>query len=706
MVLVTFLLLCAGIVFQERVSVIMEADMEDKLLEITAQIRIAVDQKLESNYAVLHAVAGFLENGQPSRAFMDAQKERGGFTSLGAVGLDGKGFYGPDMEPRYLPVLMDAFHGNDRIRWMEQSPFGETNCIFVTVPLERQKRVVGAVYAVYSEMDMPGLSSPDVFGGQGFSMIVGDGTGTDLPWKLTYDNGHTGELSRQANMEAGERMKQKLYQSRRGVEKFHMEGQETYFACMPLSSIPEWYVLTAIPATVVLRKINVMIRLMSAVVLGLCCALLALAWSAEWARRRNRRQFFELAYTDRLTGLRKWKGFVPSAQRLLEKRDYVLAVLDVDEFHIANNLLGMDLCDDFLRRAAKILTESARGDELVCRAEGDRFGFLMREGPDVEERLLQMMERVSGEAYGPGLNLSAGVVRLREEKLPLNEAAECCALAQKDGKGKNCCSVHFYRPEMRQAQDRSRSLMGGLSRALAEKELLVYFQPKARLRDGMLLGAEALVRWQHPVYGFLTAAEFVPLLERLGGIAQLDRYVLRAVCRLLREWEERGLPQLPVSVNLSRIHLAAGDLAEELWELTEASGVSADRIELEIPDAFQPEDREWVLKAAESLKEKGFRLSVDRYGSGCLIPGFSADTVKLDKSLLSPCDCLSGIIDMAHIQGKAVLAMGVEREEQVRMLLEAGCEQGQGFYYGRPMPPDGYERLLRDAERGLPHEYE
>lgn len=711
MLLVTILLLCTGIVFQGRVSVIMEADMEDKLLEITAQIRDAMDQKLESSFAVLHAVSASLEEGA-SGQLLETQKERNGFTAMGAVSLEGKGLFGPDIDKRHLRLFTEAFRGHDEITWLKQSPFGDVDCMFTAVPLTRRERVIGAVYAIYSAGDLPGLSSHDIFGGQGISLLVGDHFQTAIQSNTEFEALISGDaLSRQANLEAGERMKRKLYQSRRGVEKFLMDGQETYFACVPLTSIPGWYAMTSIPATVVLKKIRTVILLMSLVVIGLCCALLTLVWLMENTRRENRQRISALAYTDRLTGIDNWEACLHKQAVSPTLDTWVLAVLDIDEFHIANNLLGGEKCDQLLRRAAEILLENMAVNEQVCRIEADRFGLLLADDTDrqLTGRLIMLMDRISALIPGLGLTLSAGVIRSREENLSLQDALEGCILAQKTGKQEKHNIVAFYRDDMRETQLRNRALINDLPRAIEAGELLVYLQPKVRLAGGGLAGAEALARWQHPVYGFLEPGAFIPLLEAAGTVTQLDLYMLRAVCGLLRDWEDRGLPLYPVSVNLSRTHLVNPHLVEQLEDIVMEMGVSHSLIDFELTESVLFCDQEIVVKTAHSLQEKGFLLSVDDFGAGYsligLLPRLPTGTVKLDKSLLNTSGVteafLTDMIAMIRHLSDTVLAEGIETAEQARTLLKARCDLGQGYYYARPMPVNGYERLLKGG-RNLP----
>lgn len=706
MLLVTILLLCTGIVFQGRVSVIMEADMEDKLLEITAQIRDAMDQKLESSFAVLHAVSASLEEGA-SGQLLETQKERNGFAAMGAVSLSGEGIFGPDIDKQHLRLFTEAFRGHEEITWLKQSPFGDMDCMFTAVPLMRRERVIGAVYAIYSAADLPGLSSHDIFGGQGLSLLVGDHFQTAIQLNAEFEALVSGDaFLRQANLEAGERMKRKLYQSRRGVEKFLMGSEEIYFACVPLTSIPGWYSMTSIPATVVLKKIRTVILLMSLVVIGLCCALLTLVWLMENTRRKNRQRVLALAYTDRLTGIDNWEACLHK-QAVLDV--WALAVLDIDEFHIANNLLGGEKCDQLLRQTAEILLESVAGNERVCRIEADRFGLLLADDTDqrLTERLITLMDRISALIPGLGLTLSAGVIRSQEKNFSLQEALEGCILAQKMGKQEKYNSVAFYVEDMRETQLRNRTLINDLPQALDAGELLVYLQPKVRLADGGLAGAEALARWQHPVYGFLQPAAFVPLLEEAGAVTQLDLYMLRAACKLLRDWEARGLPLYPVSVNLSRTHLINPRLVEQLEDIVMEMGVSPSLIDFELTESVLFCDQEIVVKTAQSLQEKGFLLSVDDFGAGYsmigLLPRLPTGTVKLDKSLLNTPGVteafLTDMISMVSHLSDTVLAEGIETAEQAKMLLKARCDLGQGYYYARPMPVSGYERLLKNGRK-------
>ena len=248
--------------------------------------------------------------------------------------------------------------------------------------------------------------------------------------------------------------------------------------------------------------------------------------------------------------------------------------------------------------------------------------------------------------------------------------------------------------------------LGRLLRSAVEREdLKLYYQPLVDLTDQRVLGAEALLRWEHPELGPVSPAEFIPLAEESGLMVRLGKWVLRTACRQLREWVDQGLSPLRVAINVSLCQLVRGDLAAAVREVLEETGVDGSMLELELSERGVLRADPVVLRQLADIKEMGVRLAVDDFGTGnsaiAYLKRFPLDTLKIDKSYVrgvaaSEHDAAiaSATIAMAHQLRLDVVAEGVEHTEQLDFLRECGCDEYQGFLFSPAVPPGEFGRLL------------
>lgn len=727
MLLVTLALLAAGLAFQGYVSNMMEADMEEKLLEITVQVRQSLDARLQSNFSTLRATAKFLETDATAdpaamRDFVEDQRAYNGFQRMGAVSLCGNGVYGPDAGKEHLALFREAFRGNNVMTYLADSPFGDKNCIVMAMPYYHGETVIGAVYAIYDEASLPGISRTDIYGGQGRSLLLGNEFETSIPplehfEKLQESSNETDR----ANQEAMDRMKQKLYLDRSAVEKFYVKDDAVYTGIVPLHSLPGWYASCSIPASVLMDKVQSITLFSSLIVIGLCFLLVILSWLFEEFHRKSNRRIYELAYADKLTGIPNWEKCRQDCGPLLSGpgADYILAVTNIDGFHTINNILGKTVCDRLLCDMAALFTGSIGKKELACRASEDRFALLLHseEQPFLEKRLLQMIDAASKLIPNFHITLSAGVFRLKGPDPVIDLAFENCMFAQKTAKENQGNSIAFYDSILEKRQQMYRTLENDFMHAIEEQDFLVYLHPFVDLNTARLLGAEASVRWRHPTFGLLEAAAFQPLLEANGLISVLDHYTLCKVCTLLRDWRARGQTPPPIFISLSWNRMMNSSLESELEETVRRYGLPAALVGLNLVDHPPAVEDDGIYELMASLRQKGFRLCINHLGTGCLAPGgfhqVHGSLVKLDKTFLFAWKenktCVEGFLtdvtNMLHHLEIQIIAEGIEDKEQVCMLRMVGCEFGQGPYYSNPIPSNTYELLLEQiAEKGtLPH---
>lgn len=280
-------------------------------------------------------------------------------------------------------------------------------------------------------------------------------------------------------------------------------------------------------------------------------------------------------------------------------------------------------------------------------------------------------------------------------------------LALQDTKGKFNRHISYYQKGMMDIEVEQQEFLNDIDSAIENEEFEVWFQPQTDYRTKRLIGAEALIRWRHPVKGLIPPGAFLPVFENSSRIIDLDRYMIIKVCRFMRRWID-SMPGMPVivSVNLSRIDIQRPNFAKKLKKLVDCYSIPVHNIRLEITESIYMENSEALISVVNELKNEGFIIEMDDFGSGYsslnMLKDINIDILKLDMRFLSggyssenSKVIISSIISMAKALRLPVIAEGVETREQAEMLLGFGCCRMQGYYFSKPVPADEYEKMLK-----------
>lgn len=423
-----------------------------------------------------------------------------------------------------------------------------------------------------------------------------------------------------------------------------------------------------------------------------------------------------LATHDALTGL-------PNRSLMLDRiaqatarahRDHLhVAVLaiDIDRFRMVNETLGHAAGDTLLRQVSERLRQATRDIDTVARVAGDLFVVLLPavEAPGlagkVAERILADLRRPFGASDSElhvsvsiGMSLYPQDATGAEDLLKYADAA--LHAAKIDGSG----DYRHFRPRIDRELRERMALEGGLRRAAERGELVLHYQPKVDLATHRVRGAEALVRWRHPELGLVQPSRFIPLAEETGLIMSLGEWVLRAACTQLRGWRDAGL-ELNVSVNVSARQFQQANLVERIVEVLDQTGVDPGWLEIELTESSVIEDAERAIASLRKLKEHGVRVAIDDFGTAysslSYLKRLPLDVLKIDQSFVQgvtgdhdSAAIVKAIIGLARSLGIEVIAEGVELQGDVDFLSAWGCNQAQGFYFGRPVPSDDFRRLF------------
>ena len=428
-------------------------------------------------------------------------------------------------------------------------------------------------------------------------------------------------------------------------------------------------------------------------------------------RVANEARISHLAHHDALTDLPNRSAFNAALAERLERAQeastsFAVLSLDLDRFKDVNDVFGHPVGDMMMRAAAERLVAEADG-AFVARIGGDEFMILMPDDIRREE-VLSLAERVV-EAIGKELEvddflshvgLSIGIAVYPDDGVDaatlLANADSALYRAKREGRGRVC----FFETEMdRELRDR-RLLQHDLRQAVEQNQLMVYFQPQARM-DGEIIGFEALVRWNHPTRGFVPPDQFIPLAEDNGLIIAIGEWVLREACREAASWPR----PLQVAVNLSPVQFQAGDLERSIHQILLETGLSPTRLEVEITEGVLIGDFTRALNLLRRLKALGIRIAMDDFGTGysslSYLQSFPFDKIKIDRSFISKLEAtpqsaeiVRAVLGLAHALHIPVVAEGVETDAQRAFLEYEACEEMQGYLIGRPEPIEHYFNLI------------
>lgn len=419
--------------------------------------------------------------------------------------------------------------------------------------------------------------------------------------------------------------------------------------------------------------------------------------------------------TDSLTGLWNKSKFIKEAEKRLARNRsavYLLAVLDVERFKVVNGRFGVAVGNQTLQTIANNISVIFKGSGIFGRSTSDEFVILTMDTPAHRSLLSQaanMDVKINNSTYYK-IPIKVGICPISYGELgnlDVSNFIDRAKIANSQIKGHQDQRINYFTQKMGERLARENELETIMRKSLKNNEFVVYYQPKYSLEDNAIIGAEALVRWQHPTKGLISPGDFIPLFEKNGFIVEVDFYVYEKVMEMLSERMQKKKTVVPVSMNVSRCHLNSASFTKRLEELINKYKISKNIIEMEITESVFGDEDKAAVALMDDLKEHGFTISMDDFGSGYsslnLLRELPIDILKIDKGFLDQTDnsqksrvIVEEIISMATKINIRTVCEGVETEQQRDFLKQAGCHIAQGFFYARPMPQSDFEKLLDD----------
>lgn len=438
-----------------------------------------------------------------------------------------------------------------------------------------------------------------------------------------------------------------------------------------------------------------------------------------------------LAFYDGLTGLANRMFFMEHLNNtimdsLRHKKHFALLFLDLDNFKRINDTLGHHIGDMLLKKVAETIKKSIRGsdsatrigkpprknDLLIARLGGDEFTILISDlkNPEyaalIANRLLKAIPAAHVfEGNEVSVTTSIGISVFPEDGNRADILLKNADTAMYHAKNQGRNTYQYFMDSMNKAAIERFSMDRDIKKALQNNEFLLYYQPQLDLSSRKIVGAEALIRWNHPIKGIIPPDKFIPIAEESEIIIHINKWVLFTACYQIEQWIKQGISPIRIAINLSGYKLAKQKIIQTINNVLQNISFDAKNIEIEITENILMQDNEETISTLKKIKGLSLRIALDDFGTGYsslkYLMSFPVDTIKIDRSFVMNCTTknknlviIKAIIAMGHSLNKKIVAEGIETEEQYQLMKKLGCDEAQGYYFKRPVTKDEFAKLL------------
>ncbi|MEJ6465432.1 GGDEF and EAL domain-containing protein [Fusobacterium ulcerans] len=426
----------------------------------------------------------------------------------------------------------------------------------------------------------------------------------------------------------------------------------------------------------------------------------------------------KIAYIDKITEGLNEKSFEMEAEKLIyisPLSSYSMVWFNLKKFKLINDIYGIEDGNKVLKYIYKIIRKYLDEKEYAARLSGDNYAILLKFSSKeiIEKRLNKIVEDINSFNFYSSskyiFTFTAGVYIIDDLSLSITQMQDRAHVARKSivsSIERNVCSIEFYSEEKRQKLIHEKDMENSMKEDLKNNKFIVYLQPKFSLRENRITGAEALVRWIDDKKGLIPPNEFIPFFEKNGFIIELDIYVFEKVCILLKKWILAGKKPIPISVNMSRIHLINENFLDRYEEILKKYGIAPSLLEIELTESIAFENSEILPSIIDKIHKKGFLCSIDDFGSGYsslnILKKLDIDTLKLDKEFCSldlandlrEKKIILSILNLSKDLKLTTVVEGVETKEQLEFFKESSCDLIQGYVFSKPLPIEDFEALV------------
>ncbi|MUV36299.1 Diguanylate cyclase [Lentibacillus sp. JNUCC-1] len=434
------------------------------------------------------------------------------------------------------------------------------------------------------------------------------------------------------------------------------------------------------------------------------------------AQIENEKQIEYMAYYDELTGLPNRNFFIQTLKRMIEEAETdgeMLAIyfIDLDYFKEINDTLGYAFGDALLQACGNRLKTFLQSGRFIARMGGDEFLLLQRnirqesDATSLAEELIKEFEKpINIRGYEIFITLSIGISIYPKNGRNANDLIKHADSAMYVIKEKHRNNYNLFEASISENFKIMLTMENEMRKALKDGQFLLHYQPQKSLDSGKIVGVEALLRWQHPTKGLVPPGDFIPLAEKTGLIIEIGDWVIREACRQNKQWQDEGYSPIIVSVNLSAKQFHQRELVEKVKQALDETDLAPEYLELEITESMAMSNEEYILDTMKQLRELGVFVSIDDFGTGYsslkYLSLFPITKLKIDQMFINGKQqqnkaIVKSIINMSHSMNMKVIAEGVETKDQLHFLKSEKCDEMQGFYFSKPLPPNDVQTIFK-----------
>lgn len=729
-VIISFAILIAVVAASYNLRTILQDALFSQMESETEQYGINIRRQMDADIQTLNTLASFIQYGN-----MDTDSFIKGFQlSREYNDFDGLGFFGrPDMnidigimitsdaveevsaealDGNMAAVVQDAWNGGSGISRIYTEEDTDENMFAYAVPVYADKEVAGALAAeVGTDVFADVLQDRSVLHGSGYIHLISD-SGKILvrseervieeELDTIYDNDYIAQ-------EEQENIKDALIKGESCFSEFTYNG-ETYQVLLAPLGVNGWYLFCVQTAQSISGSIyHLMTNTQIITVVVLFIILIIIAYGYRIIYRSNH-NLIKSAWYDPLTGAYNMAKFEYETAGIIENTyEYSLAAMNILQFKFINEIFGTRAADLLLCHMKSVIADNVTENEYYCRNSEDMFYLLLRDTDRdrIKERIGKMIQEISRYAICNNRDyrilLYCGVVigtDVEDEEPSVKKSMTHVRFALDTARQSLKNNIWFYDTRLHEDEKLQNYVESHMNQALDNHEFKLYLQPKVNLSTGRTSGAEALVRWIAEEGRIIYPGQFIPVFEANGFCVNLDMYMLEEVCRQIRKWIDDGLTPVPVSVNQSKLLFYEADYIDNLKSLLDKYQIPAELISLEILEGLASENVNELNKRIGRLREIGFKISLDDFGSGYssmnTLASLEIDELKFDRGFLLGLKdsgeeyerqiiIMNEIVELTKKLKISTVVEGVETKENEELVRALGCEYGQGYYYSMPM---------------------
>ena len=708
----------------------MNASARQQMTFETEEYKNRLFKQIEADFQNLETLSGFiseemLEDEDEFAKRLEYSNEQNNFLTMAFFYPDGKGTIstrglGTRMDVSYKnlneaahPVVEKAYEGEKSVSRLFYSESVNRRVFVYGVPVYTGEELAGVLTAsdqidIFTDI----LDGNTVLGGNGYLHLIGTEGDFLVKSKNAVVKEDLGNIFEGPYFDDDEKdmLKKEMQNNQRIFSSFRYHGERYQILLDPVG-MHGWYLMCV---STLQESNQYSYPMLAVMVAAVACVLLVVVFLLFYGfrlARRSSRRFRYQAYHDSLTGAKNLTYFNRRLSRCLESGSAVSVVaLNVHQFKFINEIFGREYADRLLIEIKEVLDKNMEAGEFFARDRADLYYLCLME-QDREKilgRLQQIMDEIvdisSHHHNNYRILLYCGVV-IQEEEKDVTPLMTHVMFALTTARGSYENNVWFYDSQLHEKEKIENYVETHMHQALRDGEFKMFLQPKTDLKTGRLKSAEALVRWIREDGSMIYPDQFIPLFENNGFCAKLDLYMVECACRQIREWMDRGLEPIGISVNQSKLLFYEKDYIEIMTELKERYEIPDQLITLEILEGLATENVEELNRKIGILRGQGFRISLDDFGSGYsslnVLGNLRIDELKLDRGfLLEASDkkntrfraVMEEIVQLTKRLRISTVVEGIETASNEQFCCEIGCDQGQGYYYSRPLAREDFNR--------------